>query len=87
MALVIRTPTAEMTWHLGDPPILIQRMLMETINFVHAGGKELDFIKTHFQNVPLPTHRKTVYWYGDMAKFIAGNFAEWGNNYRSEEYL
>lgn len=44
--------------------------------FVCASGKELDIIRTHINNIPFPIHSKNiVMWTGDIAKFIACNFA------------
>lgn len=41
---------------------------------VHADGPELEFIASHFQNLPLHVARQSQIWFGDHAKFIAGNW-------------
>lgn len=45
----------------------------EGVEVVQADGDELDYIKEKFSNIPFPTHKKAVAWYGDMAKFIVCN--------------
>jgi hypothetical protein len=57
------------SWHVGEPlpEIDVSRVLV-----VQADGDELEFIYREFANIP---HGRggVVMWYGDMAKFIAGN--------------
>jgi hypothetical protein len=51
---------------------------------VVASGKWLDRIRMHFKNLPdiqTGVHEATVSWYGDHAKFIAGNISDVSNAY------
>lgn len=41
---------------------------------VQADGEELDYILARFKNFPSCVSGSTMSWYGDMAKFIIGNW-------------
>ena len=60
------------TWHIGSLPHPDISGNEESVEDVQADGDELDRIKKHFTNLPMTTAR-VVRWYGDDAKFIAGN--------------
>lgn len=59
-------------WAVGQPR---PRSVMNRIWFVgevEASGAELQYLKDNFKNLPFSQH-PTQSWYGDFAKFIAGN--------------
>lgn len=60
-------------WHLGNE--LHQATIKDNANdviMVQADCDELDYILNKFKNLPCTTDRVQK-WYGDFAKFIAGN--------------
>lgn len=62
--------TREYNWHIGKPSPIGP---FEIAIFVSADCDELEFIRKHFDNLPIPNHKRVVKWYGDMADFIAQN--------------
>lgn len=57
-------------WHTGGSVPCID--ISEVIE-VQADGDELQYIQTHMPTLPHANHIRVVNWYGDHAKFIAGN--------------
>lgn len=50
------------------------RTVAAYVMFIYADGDELAYIEATFKNLPsVPMHTGTAY-YGDLAKFIAGNW-------------
>ena len=62
-------------WKVGAPsPFKDSPSTVWNVGEVEADGQELEAIKINFSNVPIPnTANGSVKWYGDFAKFIAGN--------------
>lgn len=46
---------------------------IEDVEIVQADGHELDYISTHFENLPIARNVRVQVWRGDMARFIAEN--------------
>ena len=64
------------TWSVGTPsPLKSAPQVAWTVGEVSASGQELEVIRLRFKNLPdVPTPESgEVTWYGDFAKFIAGN--------------
>ena len=61
-------------WHVGEATNHIIIRANEVVA-VQADGDELEFVLSNFGNLPrtLPVDRRVMRWYGDHAKFIAGN--------------
>ena len=60
-----------MTWHVGEQSPTHQ-IETSAVTLVQADGDELLYLKQHFKNIPF-SDRSVNQWFGDMAKFIAGN--------------
>lgn len=56
--------------HMND--LYRVHMVAEHVNYLRADGDELEHIRRKMKNIPM-TDGTAVYWYGDIAKFIAGN--------------
>ncbi len=56
------------TWHVGQRQAVPARSVIE----VQADGDELMYVLTRMSNLPY-TQAVVQTWYGDHAKFIAGN--------------
>jgi len=59
----------EYVWHVGEP---LPDLNVQGVLVVQADGDELEFIYREFANIP-HGRGSVVMWFGDMAKFIAGN--------------
>ena len=57
------------SWHVGEP---LPDLNIQGVLVVQADGDELEFIYREFANIP-HGRGSVVSWFGDMAKFIAGN--------------
>lgn len=63
----------EFTWHIGEETKHFHRNA-EVFNMVQADGDELMHIVSLFgPNMPVPTGKRVVRWYGDFARTILGN--------------
>lgn len=62
--------TNELEWHLGDKKV--HDIKVSLIREVQADGDELNEIRDHMSNIPM-SNKRTITWFGDMAKFIAVN--------------
>lgn len=61
--------------HIGETEKIRQmRSVAHKVGYLQADGDELDLILGRF-SVPTVTGLRVVSWYGDDAKFIAGNFS------------
>jgi hypothetical protein len=61
--------TTEIEWHIGEP---VQDINTSLIREVSADMDELNEIRDHMSNIPM-SNKRTITWFGDMAKFIAVN--------------
>lgn len=74
MIRVVTSDNLTFTAHIGEIDKLRQlREVAHKILFLQANGDELDFILGRM-SVPTVTGLGIISWYGDDAKFIAGNF-------------
>jgi hypothetical protein len=62
--------TQELEWVLGAS---VKDIKVSLIREVQADGVELIYINGRMPNVPTVLDKKSVTWFGDMAKFIAVN--------------
>ena len=63
----------QVEWKIGTPsPFKNAPQIVWTVGEVSASGSELDWIKSMITGIPV-ANAATVIWYGDFAKFIAGN--------------
>lgn len=65
-------------WYIGDDASALNNFAKYT-DVLYADGRELLLILSNFTNIPLvrPDNAMSgVRWYGDAAKFIAGNLYE-----------
>ena len=64
----------EVTWNVGTPSPFIgpNYSMVYVVGEVFADGKELEYLKVSFTNLP-SFNGKMVRYFGDHAKFIAGN--------------
>jgi hypothetical protein len=70
----IATDIGEMCVNIGnDASIKKMKFNSCAVTEITADGHELSRIRYNFKNVPM-TNKETVSWFGDIAKFIAGNF-------------
>lgn len=58
-------------WHVSKDTASL-RNIAEDVTEVQASDDELEFIRDHINNLPIPKNR-VVRWYGDLAKLIVGN--------------
>lgn len=64
------------TWQLGtlvrqmDPVLESFDAYADRVLYLEADGKELEYIKGLFPNIPIPRDKKTARWYGDIARTI-----------------
>lgn len=68
----------EVSWTVGHPSpfVGVHRHSVYRVGEVYADGAELDYISTVFELLPkmiVRTRHSTVRYFGDHAKFIAGN--------------
>lgn len=63
-------------WHIGEEnPIaglLFNITAMCDLLVIHVDGDELEWVRLHFTNLPIPNVR-TPLFYGDFARMIAAN--------------
>lgn len=73
---------SEYQWHIGTelPKISLNRFIDKhghitefEIVRIQADGDELELIKNSFTNIPIPTKKRVVQWFGEMAQFIFAN--------------
>ena len=57
-------------WHVGSS--LPVNLKVDRVVEVQANEDELRYLLTHF-NLPVCSHKKSISWFGDMAKFIVAN--------------
>ena len=74
MLYIKRTPTSEVTWHIGEPFPAITG----PIYLLQADCDELNFIQTRFKGLPQVLDQngfscRTQIWTGDWATYIAHN--------------
>lgn len=72
-------------WFTGEPSILSENKIYDgasakydyvsanDVISVQADGDELTYVLNRFSFIPACYGSKTMTWYGDFAKFIAGN--------------
>jgi len=60
------------TWHINEPTPL-RPYEPNRVTAVQADMDELIYIRYNFSNLPQVKNRLVVNYYGDIAKFIAGN--------------
>lgn len=65
MALVVQTLSKTLIWYVGSEPI----SKGYEIHQVTADGQELDYIKAHFENLPMCA-TDMVIWRNGFAQFI-----------------
>jgi hypothetical protein len=60
-------------WHINSkkPPYQAKTARGRTVSLLQADGDELEFIISHFKNIPYQHH--ICVWRGDMAQFIYDN--------------
>lgn len=61
----------EYPWHVGENKPFFENPVIKCAEVI-ADGDELDFIVTHFRNLPVREGR-TVRWRGEFAAFIHDN--------------
>lgn len=67
------------TFHVGDKVSPFdQDGISAGVTEVQADGDELDLIRKYSAGLPTSAARVVV-WYGDDAKFIAGNWNAWNH--------
>lgn len=66
------TEDITLTWHIGERLCLTTTDL-HLVESIQADGDELEYIKSYFCNLPFVTNKRVVIWFGDDARFIAGN--------------
>ena len=66
------SPEKEFHWHVGKGTREIHNNSLH-ITCLTADGDELHYILGKFSNPPRTENPTTLSWYGDWAKFIAGN--------------
>lgn len=71
--LVIRLENGNRSWNVGQtaPQLSVPEII--GIKHVTADDSELNFIAAHFPSVPIPSHKTSVSWWGDEARFIVAN--------------
>jgi len=47
---------------------------LDRLYSLQATGEELDWIRCHFKNLPVRCDLSSVFWFGDLAKFIIANW-------------
>lgn len=70
-------PAREIEWHaIGGSytDAALTDAEVEQVIMVQADGDELALIERYTAELPLCTATRVTKWYGDHAKFIAGNF-------------
>jgi len=77
LLIIYRQPATntlmQIGWEVGTPsPFKGAEQLIFTTGEVRASGAELAWIKVMFKNLP-EFNGQQVSYYGDFAKFIAGN--------------
>jgi len=70
--MYIRYKTATATFHVNEDTTGLRQTAALVIG-VQADCDELEFIRDHFNNLPIPNNKRVVSWYGDLAKFIVAN--------------
>jgi hypothetical protein len=67
------TQVISQDWQIGsgDPKHLYNRRW--NIEEIEVSGKELEYILTHFSNLPYRDNALTFHWFDADAKFIIGN--------------
>ncbi len=61
-------------WHVGENKAkAIFKENAQNVTIVQAGEDELAYILSKFKNIPHVANSRIEAWYGDFAKFIAGN--------------
>ncbi len=72
MLVLVFRDNYEHIWHIREKLRLNDRQVLD-VQVVQADGDELQYIIDYMPNVPYANTRPVNRWYGDMAKFIAGN--------------
>lgn len=66
-------------WHTGQaaPKVVLKELFGEHylagVTEVQADGDELEYIMTHFTNIPHAVRNRSPSWFGEMARFIVHN--------------
>ena len=58
------------SWNIGETMII--STYKDAIDSILIDGDELEYVKTHFSNLP-SVNNYAVKYYGEMARFIVGN--------------
>jgi len=75
MLEVVTTDDRKFTVYIGSPEQAKRlRQIAHLVMFLYADGDELAYIETTFKNLPNAPKHNLVNYYGDFAKFIAGNW-------------
>lgn len=71
MILIKHENGDESRWFIND--VFFYWMNIQSVVEVQADGNELEYINKNFDNIPFHNSKETQRWFGDMARFIAGN--------------
>lgn len=72
MLYIVDTRGREIIWHVGKPLPVIHDILSNIVS-VQADGDELEHVRDTISGIPDRKDARVVSWFGDHARFIAGN--------------